>query len=61
MSTQYFSQGAIIGGTPYYYVKDRLGSVRDLVTALDTVVTQYSSTMSFWFGGLVVDREILTS
>jgi len=41
VSTQYFRQGAIINGTPYYYVQDRLGTVRELVTASGTVATQY--------------------
>jgi RHS repeat-associated protein len=41
VSTQYFPQGAIISGTSYYYVQDRQGSVRELVTASGTVATQY--------------------
>jgi len=41
VSTQYFEQGAIVGGTPYYYVQDRLGGVRELVTASGAVATQY--------------------
>jgi RHS repeat-associated protein len=42
VSTQYFDQGAIIGGTAYYYVKDQLGSVTHLVTNTGTVASQYS-------------------
>ena len=41
VSTEYFPQGAIIGGVPYYYVKDGLGSVRELVTASGTVASQF--------------------
>ncbi len=41
VSTQYLPQGAIINGTAYYYVQDRLGSVRELVTANGAVATQY--------------------
>jgi RHS repeat-associated protein len=42
VSTQYFDQGAIISGTSYYYVKDELGSVRQLVTSTGTVASQYT-------------------
>ncbi len=42
VSTQYFGQGAIIGGTSYYYVKDQLGSVTQLVTSTGTVASQYT-------------------
>jgi RHS repeat-associated protein len=42
VSTQYFDQGAIIGGTPNYYVKDRLGSVTELVTSAGSVAVQYT-------------------
>jgi RHS repeat-associated protein len=42
VSTQYFDQGAIIGGTAYYYVKDQLGSVTQLVSSTGTVASQYS-------------------
>jgi RHS repeat-associated protein len=42
VSTQYFDQGAIIGGTAYYYVKDQLGSVTHLVTNTGSVASQYS-------------------
>ena len=41
VSTQYFNQGAIVNGTSYYYVKDRLGSVRELVTTGGSVAVQY--------------------
>jgi len=41
VSTRYFPQGAIISGTAYYYVQDRLGSVRELVTASGSVAAQY--------------------
>jgi RHS repeat-associated protein len=41
VSKQYFSQGVIIGGTPYYYVVDHLGSIRQLVTAGGQVAAQY--------------------
>ena len=42
VSTEYFPQGAVIGGTSYYYVKDLLGSVQELVTASGTVASQFS-------------------
>jgi RHS repeat-associated protein len=42
VSTQYFGQGIILSGTPYYYVQDRLGSVTQLVTKSGTLVTQYT-------------------
>jgi RHS repeat-associated protein len=42
VSTQYFDQGAIIGGTPYYYVKDQLGSVAEMVTSAGAVASQYT-------------------
>jgi RHS repeat-associated protein len=41
VSTQYFNQGVIAGGTPYYYVQDELGSVRQLVTTSGSVAVQY--------------------
>ena len=42
VSTQYFAQGAIIGGTSYYYVKDRLGSVTELVSSTGTIASQFT-------------------
>jgi RHS repeat-associated protein len=42
VSTQYFDQGAIISGTSYYYVKDQLGSVTQLVTSTGTIASQYT-------------------
>jgi RHS repeat-associated protein len=42
VSTQYFSQGVITGGTPYYYVQDRLDSVTELVSSTGTVASQYT-------------------
>jgi RHS repeat-associated protein len=41
ISSQYFDQGVITGGTPYYYVRDELGSVRELVTASGSVAVDY--------------------
>jgi RHS repeat-associated protein len=41
VSTQYFTQGAIISGTPYYYVKDKLGSVTELVSSTGSIASQY--------------------
>jgi RHS repeat-associated protein len=41
VSTQYWDQGVIANGTPYYYVEDQLGSVRQLVTTSGTVAVQY--------------------
>jgi len=41
VSTQYFDQGVIANGTSYYYVRDQLGSVRQLVTTSGTVAVQY--------------------
>jgi RHS repeat-associated protein len=42
VSTQYFDQGAIIGGTPYYYVKDELGSVTELVNSTGSITSQFT-------------------
>jgi RHS repeat-associated protein len=42
VSTQYFDQGAIISGTSYYYVKDELGSVTQLISSTGTVASQYT-------------------
>jgi RHS repeat-associated protein len=42
VSTQYFPQGAIVSGTFYYYVQDRLGSVTELVTTTGSVAAQYT-------------------
>jgi RHS repeat-associated protein len=41
ISTQYFDQGVIAGGTSYYYVRDKLGSVRELITTSGGVAVQY--------------------
>jgi RHS repeat-associated protein len=41
VSTRYFDQGVQIGGQTYYYVKDRLGSVRQLVDTSGAVRAQY--------------------
>jgi len=42
VSTEYFAQGAIIGGTPYYYVQDQLGSVTELVSATGAITSQFA-------------------
>lgn len=42
VSTQYFAQGVIANGTPLYYVKDRLGSVTQLVSDSGSVAAQYA-------------------
>jgi RHS repeat-associated protein len=42
VSSQYFDQGEIIGGTRYYYVKDELGSVTELVSSTGIVTSQYA-------------------
>jgi RHS repeat-associated protein len=42
VSTQYFAQGIMVGSTPYYYVKDSLGSVTQLITVTGAVASQYS-------------------
>ena len=42
VSTQYFSQGVISNGTPYYYVEDALGNVNQLVTAGGVIAAQYA-------------------
>jgi RHS repeat-associated protein len=42
VSTRYFDQGAIISGTSYYYVKDSLGSVTQLISSTGTVASQYT-------------------
>ena len=41
VSTRYFGQGVVDGGVSYYYVRDRLGSVRQLVDASGKVRAQY--------------------
>ena len=41
VTTQYFDQGMISGGAPYYYVRDKLGSVRELVSSGGSVAAQY--------------------
>jgi RHS repeat-associated protein len=42
VSTQYFDQGAIVSGTSYYYVKDELGSVTELVSTTGAIASQYT-------------------
>jgi RHS repeat-associated protein len=42
VSTQYFAQGLITGRAPYYYVKDRLGSVTQLITGSGSIAVQYA-------------------
>lgn len=42
VSTEYFAQGAVLSGTPYYYVRDELGSVTELVTASGNVAAEYA-------------------
>jgi RHS repeat-associated protein len=42
VSTQYYDQGAIIAGTSYYYTKDRLGSVSQLIDTSGTIAAQYT-------------------
>jgi RHS repeat-associated protein len=42
VSTQYFDQGAIISGISYYYVKDQLGSVTQLISSTGSVTSQYT-------------------
>jgi RHS repeat-associated protein len=44
VSTEYFPQGATVGGPPYYYVKDALGSVRELIGTNGTVAAQLDYT-----------------
>jgi RHS repeat-associated protein len=41
VSTQYFDQGVITGGTSYYYVRDQLGSVRQLISSGGSVAVAY--------------------
>jgi RHS repeat-associated protein len=41
VSKQFFDQGEMVSGAAYYYVADRLGSVRQLVDANGTVQAQY--------------------
>ena len=41
VSAQYFPQGVIANGTPYYYVRDNLSSVRQLITTSGSVAAQY--------------------
>lgn len=42
VSTQYFSQGVISGGTSLYYVTDRFGSVTQMVSGSGGIVAQYA-------------------
>lgn len=42
VSTQYFDQGIITGGTSYYYVRDLLGSVTQLVSTAGTIASQFT-------------------
>ena len=42
VSTEYFPQGVIAGGTPYYYVTDLLGSVTQLVSSSGGIAAQYA-------------------
>jgi RHS repeat-associated protein len=59
VSAQYFQQGVITGGTPYYYAKDELGSVKQLVSTSGTVAAQYTydpyGNRSVVSGSLVAD------
>ena len=41
VTKQYFSQGMMLNGSPYYYTKDHLGSIRELINSTGTVVTRY--------------------
>lgn len=58
VSTQYFSQGAIISDTPYYYIQDRLGSVREMVAADGSIGAQYDYDP---YGNQAVDSGTLAS
>jgi RHS repeat-associated protein len=42
VSTQYFPQGMITGGTLYYYALDNLGDVSQIITTAGSVAGQYS-------------------
>jgi len=42
VSSQFFPQGVIAGSTPYYYVRDQLGSVTQLVTSSGGVASQFT-------------------
>lgn len=42
VSAQYFFQGVITGGTSYYYVSDRSGSVTQLINGDGSVAAQYA-------------------
>jgi len=41
VTAQYFNQGVIVNGTSYYYVRDRLGSVRELISSSGAIAAQY--------------------
>jgi RHS repeat-associated protein len=41
VTKRYFSQGMMLNGSPYYYTKDHLGSIRELINSTGTVVTRY--------------------
>ena len=38
---RFFAEGEQIGGTNYYFMRDRLGSVRELIDSANTVHTRY--------------------
>jgi RHS repeat-associated protein len=42
VTKQYFAQGVIASGTPYYYVQDQLASVTQLVSSSGNVAAQYA-------------------
>jgi RHS repeat-associated protein len=44
VSAQYFSYGETIGGNSYYFAKDALGSIREMVDASGNVVSEYAYT-----------------
>lgn len=42
MTRQFFKRGEIISGTAYFYVKDHLGSIRELTDSSGGIQTRYS-------------------
>jgi RHS repeat-associated protein len=44
VTKQFFTYGQTIGGTPYYYTRDQINSVREMTDSSGNLVAQYSYT-----------------